>query len=380
MRTLVVVRALKTGGMERVAINLADAFAEHGHDSHLLFYKQRGDAIYPKQKSVTLHQCNVNQVSLRHPLSLLVELGARICNAVYRKSYFLLAGWYGGKRLQAEIARLEQRYGHFDRIVFRGEGTYEMVWSFQHTRAIYVLENLVNGRQKAPASLLPKRLKALFEGKQLAAVSSGVKAQAQQLFAEHGVKPQSLDVITNPCPITTIREQALAEKPRCMPNEPFLLNVARLVPQKGQDLLLEAYAKSQQSQPLVIVGSGKLEATLKQRAIDLGIADNVHFVGNQNNPYVWMKHASLFVLSSKVEGLGIVLFEALACGTPIVSVDCPGGVRDIFKGELEQYLCQRTPCHLAKKIDQTLAQGHYPIKEEWIDDFKPENVVNAFLK
>ena len=377
MRTLVVVRALKTGGMERVAINLADAFAEQGHESHLLFYKERQDAIYPKQASVRLHHFNVNQVSLRHPCSLPVELGARLYNVVCRKSYFLVAGWYGGKRLQSEIARLEQQYGRFDRIVFRGEGTYEMVWSFQHPRAIYVLENLVSLRS---GSLLPKRLKALFQGKQLAAVSSGVKAQAQQLFAEHGITPKRLDVITNPCPIDTIREQALADKPRCMPNEPYLLNVARLVPQKGQDLLLEAYAKSQQAQPLVIVGSGKLEATLKQQAIDLGIADNVHFVGNQSNPYVWMKHASLFVLSSKIEGLGIVLFEALACDTPIISVDCPGGVRDIFKGELEQYLCERSPCHLARKIDNTLAQGHYPIKEEWIDDFKPENVVNAFLK
>ncbi len=93
-----------------------------------------------------------------------------------------------------------------------------------------------------------------------------------------------------------------------------------------------------------------------------------------------MKHAELFVLSSKFEGLGIVLFEALACGTPILSVDCPGGVRDIFKGELEPYLCEHNADALAEKMDLVIEQGGYVIKEEWIEDFKPENVVNAFLQ
>ncbi|MBM6551066.1 glycosyltransferase [Marinomonas ostreistagni] len=380
MRTLVVVRALKTGGMERVAINLADAFAAEGHESHLLFYKKRDDAFYPAHPSVKLHQFNVNHISLAEPLSLLTEIGARLSNLVWRKSYFLLSGWHGGKRLQREIAKLEQTYGAFDRIILRGEGTYEMVWSFDHERAIYVLENMINRSSKASASLYAKRVKALFHNKHLATVSSGVKQQAQEQLSQHHVAPKSLSVITNPCPIDCIREQALAAKPSAMPDGPYLLNVARLVPQKGQDLLLEAYAKSQQTIPLVIVGSGKLEQTLKEQAKTLGIADKVHFVGNQANPYVWMKHASLFVLSSRVEGLGIVLFEALACGTPIISVDCQGGVRDIFKGELENFLCERTPQALADKIDQTLAQGSYPIKEAWIDDFKPENVVNAFLK
>jgi glycosyltransferase involved in cell wall biosynthesis len=145
-------------------------------------------------------------------------------------------------------------------------------------------------------------------------------------------------------------------------------------------MLLEAYAKSRQTLPLVIVGDGKLKIELKNKAKSLGIENNVYFAGNQTNPYVWMKHASLFILSSKIEGLGIVLFESLACGTPIISVDCPGGVRDIFKEELEPYLCEQNADALAQKIDQVIEQNGYPIKEEWIEDFKPENVVKAFLE
>lgn len=379
MRTLVIVRTLKTGGMERVAVNLSDAFADQGHESHLLYFKKRKEPLFPENRNVILHEFNINKLSLARPLGILSELAAKVSNLFWRKSYFLVAGWYGGKRLQEKIAQLEKEYGEFDRIVFRGEGTYEIVWSFQHDKAIYVLENIVKSNSNNQL-LSKKRFHALFENKQIAAVSSGVKTAADALFSKKGISPQYLRVITNPCPIDQIRLKADAERPKDMPNGPYLINVARLVPQKDQNMLLEAYAISQKTLPLVIVGEGKLNADLKSKAKSLGVEDQVHFVGNQANPYVWMKHAELFVLSSKFEGLGIVLFEALACGTPIISVDCPGGVRDIFKGELESYLCDQNADALAQKIDQVIKAGGYAIKEEWIEDFKPESVVNAFLQ
>lgn len=380
MRTLVVVRALKTGGMERVAINLADAFADQGHESHLLFYKKRDDALYPDNASVHLHQLDVTNISASHPLSLPCILTAKLSNLVWRKSFFLIAGWVGGKRLQHKVTELEQTYGEFDRIIFRGEGTYELAWSFHHEKAIYVLENLSHGPANSGPGLNHIRFSVLFKNKHLACVSNGVMAHITAQLRKHDVPIKSLQVITNPCPIKQIQSLANATRPDDIPRVPYILNVARLVPQKGQDLLLEAYAQSKQQLPLVIVGSGKLEHALKQQAESLNISEKVIFAGNQENPYVWMKHAQLFVLSSKTEGLGIVLFEALACDTPIISVDCAGGVRDVFSGELEQYLCERTPTALALKIDQLIDQQGYAIRPEWIAPFKPENVVERFLK
>jgi glycosyltransferase involved in cell wall biosynthesis len=379
MRTLVIVRTLKTGGMERVAVNLADAFADQGHESHLLYFKIRKDPLYPNNKKVLLHEFNVNKLTLRRPLGIMVEIAAKLCNLAWRKSHFLIAGWYGGQQLQNKIAQLEQQHGTFDRIIFRGEGTYESAWSFKHPNAIYVLENLVKANSNSKR-LAKKRFNVLFHNKQLAAVSTGVKNAAISLFTKENITPKHIQVITNPCPIEQIRQQANVQKPHDMPKGPYMINVARLVPQKDQNMLLEAYAKSRQTLPLVIVGDGKLKIELKNKAKSLGIENNVYFAGNQTNPYVWMKHASLFILSSKIEGLGIVLFESLACGTPIISVDCPGGVRDIFKEELEPYLCEQNADALAQKIDQVIEQNGYPIKEEWIEDFKPENVVKAFLE
>ncbi len=151
--------------------------------------------------------------------------------------------------------QLEKQYGAFDRIIFRGEGTYENIWSFQHDKAIYVLENIV--KPNSPSQKLSKkRFHALFHNRQLAAVSTGVKIAADDLFAKENIHPTYVHVITNPCPIEQIRSKANAEKPQTLPSGPYMLNVARLVPQKGQDMLLEAYAKSKQSMPLVIVGEG----------------------------------------------------------------------------------------------------------------------------
>jgi glycosyltransferase involved in cell wall biosynthesis len=67
-----------------------------------------------------------------------------------------------------------------------------------------------------------------------------------------------------------------------------------------------------------------------QLAGELGVADDVELRGYVQNPYAYMSHAAVFVLSSLYEGFGIVLVEALACGCPVVSTDCPSGPAEIL--------------------------------------------------
>jgi glycosyltransferase involved in cell wall biosynthesis len=132
------------------------------------------------------------------------------------------------------------------------------------------------------------------------------------------------------------------------------------------------------SERLVIVGGGPLEGELKALAKELGVAQRVTFTDTLMNPYPWMKHAKLFVLSSRVEGLGIVLVESLACGTPVVSVDCPGGIRDVLVDEQRDYLAEANPVSLADKIHEGLK--HPPkINESWISRFEATAVVDQFL-
>jgi glycosyltransferase involved in cell wall biosynthesis len=136
-------------------------------------------------------------------------------------------------------------------------------------------------------------------------------------------------VIHNPIDVAGI--EALAGAPLAAPPErPFMVAAGRLVAQKGFDLLIAAFAASAQARDmdLVILGEGPLEGELKRQAEALGVGDRVGFVGFQANPWAWFSRAQLFVLSSRWEGFGNVVAEAMACGAPVLASDCDFGPRE----------------------------------------------------
>lgn len=113
---------------------------------------------------------------------------------------------------------------------------------------------------------------------------------------------------------------------------PIVLSVGELGPRKGYDTLLRAFARLHRERPcrLLILGRGRQRDELERLAAELGIAEAVAFAGFQPDPFAFMAHADLFAFASRWEGLGFVLIEALAMGTPVVSTDCPSGPREIL--------------------------------------------------
>jgi glycosyltransferase involved in cell wall biosynthesis len=104
------------------------------------------------------------------------------------------------------------------------------------------------------------------------------------------------------------------------------------VPQKGFDLLLKAFAKTRQDFPqwrLVIWGEGSDRAELEAERDRLGLQDCVEMPGITSRPGIWVETADAFVLSSRYEGWGIVLLEAMAAGIPVLSFDCQWGPREM---------------------------------------------------
>jgi glycosyltransferase involved in cell wall biosynthesis len=111
---------------------------------------------------------------------------------------------------------------------------------------------------------------------------------------------------------------------------PHLVAVGRLSHAKGFDLLIEALAKCDDRRPrLTLLGEGLLRPALEQLARQRGVADRVRFAGFQKNPYPFFVQADAFVLSSRWEGFPNVVLEALACGTSVIAMPCPGGVAEI---------------------------------------------------
>lgn len=116
------------------------------------------------------------------------------------------------------------------------------------------------------------------------------------------------------------------------PGVPLILSAGELCGRKDFATLLRAFAQVRAVRPcrLMILGKGSARARLLALATELGVRDAVALPGYVANAYDYMAHADLFAFTSRWEGLGFVLIEALAVGTPVVSVDCPSGPREIL--------------------------------------------------
>jgi len=115
---------------------------------------------------------------------------------------------------------------------------------------------------------------------------------------------------------------------------PVLLAVGRLSLEKDYPTLIRAFERVRQQRlvRLLILGEGGERSKLEGLVRALGLGDDVELPGFVRNPYALMRKASCFVLSSKFEGFGNVLVEALAMGCPVVSTDCPTGPSEILNG------------------------------------------------
>ncbi|CAM2923973.1 glycosyltransferase family 4 protein [Helicobacter burdigaliensis] len=114
--------------------------------------------------------------------------------------------------------------------------------------------------------------------------------------------------------------------------KPYILSAGRMIESKHFDELIEAFAKfskTHQEYSLLLAGEGALKESLEQKAKELGA--KVVFLGRQENLYSLYKQAEFFALSSHKEGLSNVLIEALMCGIPVVSYDCPYGPSEIIE-------------------------------------------------
>jgi len=141
--------------------------------------------------------------------------------------------------------------------------------------------------------------------------------------------------IYNPVPVDEIalRASAPLSDPWLVPGAPpLVLAVGKLKLQKDYPTLLRAFARVRARRPahLVILGEGEQRRQLERLVEALRLEDDVALPGFVENPYAWMARASVFVLASAWEGFSNVLAEALACGCPVVSTDCPSSPAEIL--------------------------------------------------
>ncbi|MGQ7242111.1 glycosyltransferase [Salinicola sp. V024] len=167
----------------------------------------------------------------------------------------------------------------------------------------------------------------------IVAVSNGV---ADDLVITTGLARQTVQTIYNPTVTPQIAKLAteLPSHPwlSAPATSPVIVAAGRLVTQKNFKLLLRAFAllRTQYPARLIILGEGDDRAALEALGDELGISEDISLPGFVDNPYAYFARAALFVLSSNYEGLPGVLIQALACGCPVVSTDCPSGPDEIL--------------------------------------------------
>lgn len=331
-RILMVIDGLPGGGAEKVVLTLAEGFISLGH--RVSIFSLRKICDYPIPAGVDY------QVVCDHsarPWRKMTETvrRARLLDEAVRQS----------EALNGKFSLIFSHLHKTDRIVRRAR-------SLDAAKTWYCLHGVFSasylGRKTGFSRWLKQlKIRYVYQGRQLVGVSQYV---IDDLIKNVGVRPHLTRVIFNPFDFDRLDELAAASCPLAGQN--YLVHVGRIHEAKRQDRLLDAYARSGIMAPLVLLGQGstKLLEALRQQARDLGISERVRFEGFQQNPYPWIRHAQMLVVSSDSEGFGNVLVEALHCGTAVVSTRCPGGPAEILTGPLSRCLADLNAASLAEKM------------------------------
>lgn len=161
--------------------------------------------------------------------------------------------------------------------------------------------------------------------------SAGTK---EDCIKNYGARRERVRVINNSIDTADIKKRCREETGLAIPADAFIISTAgRLSMEKNIPLLFNAFAVLRQTEEarLLIIGEGSEKESLRALAKKLGMADDVVFLGFQENPYKYIKRSDVFVHTCLVEGFGNIIIEAMACGVPVIATDCPYGPREIIK-------------------------------------------------
>jgi glycosyltransferase involved in cell wall biosynthesis len=307
-RSLVIyLPALAGGGVERLRLHLAPVFAKAGFAVTFLLHRAEGELISAVPKGVRVVPLNCN----------------RTLAALWPMVRFL-------RREKPEIV-----------LSSLGHNNIMAIWAAKlagvSTKVIVCQHNAMSSENVRGDEfnywILPI-ISKMFLGKAngIMAVSKGV---ADDLAKVTGIPRDRISVIYNPVVFKDFDDRM--NEPVSHPwfgegKPPVIMGVGRFVDQKDFSTLVDAFAKviAKRDARLILLGDGPLRDELKAQAEKLGVADKIDMPGFQQNPLPWMKQSAILAMSSRYEGFGNVLVEALACGTPVVSTDCTYGPSEIL--------------------------------------------------
>jgi glycosyltransferase involved in cell wall biosynthesis len=350
-----------SGGVERMVLNLLPEFLRAGVAVDLLaiLRKPAPELVRMEGSGLRLFDLGVSHTALAVP-----ELARYL--KTERPAALLAA-----KDRAIRAAILAKRMAHVETRLVGRLGTH-LSASLAHKPALF------RWLRTRPMRLLYPMVDRMI------AISEGVAEDTRLLT---GLPRERVEVIRNPVVTAELYRKSAepVEHPWFADRAiPVVLGAGRLTRQKDFETLLRAFAllRAEREARLAILGEGRWRPRLEQLAARLGIGPDVLFTGHVANPFAYMAKATLFVLSSRWEGSGNVLTEAMALGVPVVSTDCPSGPREMLgDGRYGKLVSVGDAAKLAEAMRYTLE--HPPeasLLREAVSEYAVERSAGRYLE
>lgn len=380
MKICFIIDSLRFGGAQKVTYDLVSSLEKlNDVDIDLVTYFKR----FEIGSIESIHHKNVKILGLSRA-SYLSYTDAIMYKLFGRFYQYFMSDFYT-RSLMNKVD-----FSSYDKVVLVSDSSFFPFHKLKeyHDEVIFVLHSLkssqyLSSKFKCINSFKRKLVTKVFSKVNIISVSNGIK---DDVIREFNVRSDRIKNIYNLLPVDDIILKSKGNldfslKERIL-NHGYICHVGRHSKEKRIDILLKSFkvlVDNGFEEKLVLIGDGPERAHLYSMANELGLHDNVIFLGFVSNPYVLIANAKCLVLSSEREGLPTVLLEALFLGTPVVSTNCESGPDEILTGRLKPYLSKVNNSEdLSWKIMSVLSEEYPEI--EISNEFFNEIIVNKWLE
>lgn len=330
MSVAIYLHDLAGGGVERQSLIIADEFRRHGADVTLVLHRLRGQLLDQVPAGLRIVDLNSSRT--------LMDV-ARLVRFLRAEKPDILLSNLDLNNVAALLAK---------------------AISFSDTKVVICQHNPISASFVSGQNWLYRYIALSYRVlspliSRAVAVSGGVAAELADMA---GLPEDRVITINNPVvgPDFLDRSQEPAEHPWFhQPDQPVFVTAGRLVAHKDHETMIRALAihRQRSAARLIILGTGPLHDSLRDLVSRLNLTDAVDFAGFRANPLPFICQADAFLLSSRCEGFGNVIVEALGCGTPVISSRCDHGPAEILdNGRYGVLVEPGNPQMLAEAMDQ----------------------------
>lgn len=300
---MLLIGSLKNGGAERSITNVANELSKY--HNVILVVANAKDQDYP---------CNVKVIEI---------------NELRNKKKRILGIF--------KLRKLKKEYKIDATISYTTSYNFFNVITKCKDKTIISVRNHLSTKQEGKKPTLFHKLSIRFCD---TIVCCSKSVEYDQLHNYHANQKKTV-VITNFCNLDGILEDMgtpFTKDDQKLVNDHMIVTMARMVPHKGHKHIIKAMqlvVKEVSDAHLLIFSRGPLREELEALVKKYGLENNIFFMDFHPNPYQFLKHAKAFILASDYEGFPNVVIEAMACGTPVIATDAPGGSREILSEETD---------------------------------------------